>query len=53
MWLQSKTAQTRQMYLKAKKEAQQVAKKAKSDEWIKLGESLQHDLCKEQQNVWK
>lgn len=44
--LQWKIAERRKMYDEAKKEARQVAREAKNDEWIKLDESLQHDFVK-------
>ena len=51
-WLQVKTTEAREMYNEAKKEARQVARKAKNDEWIQLGESLQHDFAKNQRKFW-
>ena len=51
-WIQVKTTEAREMYIVAKKEARQVARKAKNDEWIQLGESLQHDFAKNQRNFW-
>ena len=47
-----KADERREVYLEVKK-ARQVARKAKNDEWIKLGESLQHDFVKNQRNFWK
>ena len=40
------------MYLEAKKEAKKVVRKAKNEEWIKFGESLQVDFVKNQRNFW-
>ena len=51
-WLQVKTEEAKEMYLEAKKEAKQVARKAKNEEWIKFGESLQVDFVKNQRNFW-
>ena len=51
-WLQVKTKEAREMHLEAKKEAKQVVRKAKNEEWIKFGESLQIDFVKNQRNVW-
>ena len=51
-WLQLKTEKAREMYLEAKKEAKQVARKAKNKEWIKFGESLQVDFAKNQK-YWR
>ena len=38
------------MYLEAKKEAKQVVRKAKNEEWIMFGESLPIDFVKNQRN---
>ena len=51
-WLQVKTEEAREMYLEAKKGAKQVVRKAKNEEWIKFGESLQVDFVKNQRNFW-
>ena len=51
-WLQVKTEEAKEMYLEAKKEAKQVVRKAKNEEWIKFGESLQVDFVKNQRNLW-
>ena len=41
------------MYLEAKKEAKQVVRKARNEEWIKVGESLQIDFVNNQRNFWR
>ena len=51
-WLQVKTEEAKEMYLEAKKEAKQVVRKAKNEEWIEFGESLQVDFVKNQRNFW-
>ena len=45
-WLQVKTEEAREMYLEAKEEAKQVVRKAKTEEWIKFGESIPIDFIK-------
>ena len=53
MWLQLKTDEARDVYLGAKREARQVVRKAKNDEWIRMGECLQQDFVKSQRSFWR
>ena len=41
------------MYLGAKREARQVVRNAKYDEWIRMGECLQQDFVKNQRSFWR
>ncbi len=53
MWLQLKTDEARDVYLGAKREARQVVRKAKNDEWIRMGECLQQYFVKNQKSFWR
>ena len=40
-WIQVQTSESRDEYLRAKRVARDAVRKAKNEEWVKLGESLQ------------
>ena len=43
-WLQMKTAEAKEVYLKAKRAASHAVRNAKNEEWKKIGEMLQGDF---------
>ena len=46
------TSESRDEYLRAKREARDAVRNAKNEEWIKLGESLQNDFSQNQRRFW-
>ena len=40
-WIQVQTSESREEYLRAKRDLKDAVRKAKNEEWIKLGDSLQ------------
>ena len=52
VWLQQKTLEAKEEYLKAKQEAKRVVRKAQNEEWIEMGKSLQEDFQRNQR-LWK
>ena len=51
-WIQVQTSESRDEYLRAKREARDAVRKAKNEEWVKLGESLQNDFSQNQRSFW-
>ena len=51
-WLQLKTTEAKEEYLRAKRAAGHEVRKAKNDEWRRLGESLQGDYIHDQKRFW-
>ena len=53
VWLQQKTSEAKEEYLKAKREAKRVVRNAQNEEWIKMGKSLQEDFQRNQRRFWE
>ena len=53
VWLQQKTLEAKEEYLKAKQEAKRVVRKVQNEEWIEMGKSLQEDFQRNQRRLWK
>ena len=51
-WLQVKTENAKEVYLKAKRAASHTVRKAKNEEWKKIGETLQGDFQHNQRRFW-
>ena len=47
-WLQQKSSEAKEEYLRAKREVKRVVRKAQNEEWIELGWSLQNDFHRNQ-----
>ena len=46
------TSESRDEYLRSKREARYAVRKANNEEWVKLGESLQNDFSQNQRRFW-
>ncbi len=46
------TSESRDEYLRAKREVRDAVRKAKNEEWVKLGELLQSDFSQNQRRFW-
>ena len=51
-WLQVKSADAKEEYLKAKRVASHIVRNAKNEEWKKFGETLQEDFQHNQRRFW-
>ena len=51
-WLQVKSADAKEEYLKAKRVASHAVRNAKNEEWKKFGETLQEDFQHNQRRFW-
>ncbi len=51
-WIQVQTSESRDEYLRAKREARDAVRKAKNEEWVNLGKSLQNDFSQNQRRFW-
>ena len=50
--LDTGTVEAKQMYNKAKLEAKNAVRRAKNEEWVKLGRELEKDASRNQQKFW-
>ena len=51
-WLQVKSAEAKEEYLKAKRAAGHAVRTAKNEEWKEIGETLQEDFQHNQTRFW-
>ena len=51
-WLQVKSTEAKEEYLKAKRAASNAVRNAKNEEWKKIGETLQGDFQHNQRRFW-
>ena len=51
-WIQVQTPESRDEYLSTKRGVRDAVRKAKNEEWVKLGESLQADFSQNQRRFW-
>ena len=51
-WLEVKSAEAKEEYLKAKRAASHAVRNAKNEEWKRIGETLQGDLQHNQRRIW-
>ena len=52
-WMQIRSLEAKENYKQAKKEAREVVRRAKDNEWMELGRSLQQDYQKKQRVFWQ